>query len=509
MTTKRVVLVFIMAIVAILAGVLFSRPTIGSIDLPFRGLSDTIADGKTVHLLVVHGMGPHCIGYSDRLVSGLAAHLGLKVKHEIPQDIKDNMKDYQSYSVCSAADLAPGRAVAYKSDVVDNQLHKVCKPLYEYNKSCMVVRKKRLGFIRTMDYVMQKGDPKQTRLRLYEVVWDPATRWAKTNYIYFLDHLHDDMRLLMNSSLKRVIINDSITDAVLYISEYKRHMQIPILIAMCKILMGSGVVDDENIVFGCDLSRVKQEFMETNEVAIISHSLGTRMIFDTLGLIADDRFPEYVGRVLDVPVDEELNEAAREASGIFHRSTATIFTLANQIPILEMGLVRNRGDYVNMRARKDLNGSRPPPADLGSGFDDFLQKRIHGGLSGDGVGNKSREEMPALQVVAFSDENDLLSYNLKCWYYLSVIRFKDGVRGKSKFDNCGTGEEQAFWRTVEEQITITEVLVNLGFRVPGLFADPIGAHSNYWQAEEVHRLIACGADKVDGSVKGKSCPRLN
>jgi len=130
-----------------------------------------------------------------------------------------------------------------------------------------------------------------------------------------------------------------------------------------------------------------------------------------------------------------------------------------------------------------------------------------------------------LQVVAFTDHDDFLSFNLKCWYYLNVVRFNrdvlkererhtrpDGtVDAKYQFKRCDSGGEKEFWDLIRKKITISNVIVRLGLRVPWLFSNPLGAHSNYWVDDEVHQLIACGTtdshDDNGAGVKIATCKR--
>ena len=54
------------------------------------------------------------------------------------------------------------------------------------------------------------------------------------------------------------------------------------------------------------------------------------------------------------------------------------------------------------------------------------------------------------------------------------------------------------WKSVEneQEIAITNIYVNLpGWRVRKTIADPMGAHSNYWEKQSIYQLLACGGSR--------------
>ncbi len=151
---------------------------------------------------------------------------------------------------------------------------------------------------------------------------------------------------------------------------------------------------------------------------------------------------------------------------------------------------------------------------MGERFAAFLQGRT------DQAGN-----IEPLQLVAFTDPNDLLSYNLKCWYYLNVLKHHKEIREKKikdeglyrkYFERCKppkddrlsnemTEKQQSFWEATDKYIDITDVTVNLpGAGYPFIFADPVSAHSKYFDNETTFQLIACGGKK--GAQEPKECP---
>ena len=68
-----------------------------------------------------------------------------------------------------------------------------------------------------------------------------------------------------------------------------------------------------------------------------------------------------------------------------------------------------------------------------------------------------------------------------------------------------TMKQQSFWEATERYIDITDVTVYLsGLGYPSVFADPVSAHSKYFDDETIFKLIACGGN-MDTRTPNK-CP---
>nr|VFK44905.1 MAG: hypothetical protein BECKTC1821D_GA0114238_102232 [Candidatus Kentron sp. TC] len=542
-----VLAIVVAAITPMVAGWLYTD--IERIDRDFEGIfgidtGNKTASGdsprveKTIHLLIIHGIGRHCIGYADNLTTGIARHASF-----FPAT--DKVSPYLSPKQC-------GKDIA--SDDFDNKQDKVCDLIRQQDipdRDCQHFKMEAsyidpasgesgtstffLGYIRTQDYAPKGHANGVARLRLHELTWDPATRWAKNFYVQEADDISNYSRAILNRKLKQRIINESISDAVLYLGQYRPMMQYPLLMSFCKIMSDAvGISSRNDKGFTCDLRKIAdrldspgalealalEAFFEKNEIVIMTHSLGTRMLFDTLGLIGHDDFVSRFkkglaenGITIEIPTNGPIR--TRRVLDIFGIAIDKVFTLANQVPLLELGRVIPPTSF-------DVD------LDLGTGFDRFVKRRVDGDeLSG---------YASPLQLVAFTDPNDLLSYNLKCWYYLRVLREhdelrdQDGLRISEKteqerkkffenyFNSCEveqkdkTGEfisaekkiRAGFWKAADRYVRISDVTANLkGIRYPLLFADPSGAHSQYFEDETIFGLIACGG--ASGTAERISC----
>nr|VFK14065.1 MAG: hypothetical protein BECKLPF1236B_GA0070989_105520 [Candidatus Kentron sp. LPFa] len=385
---------------------------------------------KTIHLLVVHGIGRHCIGYADGLITGIARRANLSPAideaslylpaEQCGEDVANydfEIKQTKDCELIQRQGLSDRNCQRLKVEAA------YTNPLSKGAGSSTFFP----GYIRTQNYA-EKGDANGAALRLYELTWDPATRWAKNFYVQAADDISNRSRAFLNRELKQRIINESISDAVLYLGQYRPMMQYPLLMSLCKIMSDAvGVADRDNQVFSCDLGKIADEFrspgsleafFKKNEIVVMTHSLGTRMLFDTLGLMGHD---DFLARLQDALAENEITikipessldqAVARQVRDVLSISINKVFTLANQVPLLELGRVTTPTSFA-------------VDSDLGAGFNEFLKRRIDNDeLPGHAV--------PPLQLVAFTDPNDLLSYNLKCWYYLRVLRYHDFVKAKA------------------------------------------------------------------------------
>ncbi len=406
---------------------------------------------------------------------------------------------------------------------------------------CTRVQSVDLGFLVTRVLRLPPPDdgiPRQ--VLLYELTWDPATRWAKQKYTSHDDEFDRDW---LNQVLKKEVINNSISDAIMYLGSSRPLIQFPLLTALCKILTDGLEVEgvdapsvspdgEEFVCANSNLAAVNGEvFAETNELVILTHSLGTRILFDTLGLLARPEPretplgklvkglgmnyaylpPEYVNKI-----STHLEPTRVALMG----SLRKIFVLTNQIPLLEMA---------------SLGGpvfSESPtlsPRDIGIDFRRFLENRTE-------LAKRLGHPIEPLQLVAFTDPNDLLSYSLWCWYQGYVLRiqpemmeqlrklrrtnsehekdFLEAIRtcwrpdSSNKFAGVVSDALRSLWSEAQQELKISEVSVHLqSLRVAGLFTEPSGAHSNYFHDDMIYNLIACGI-KEGGRASGPCAENL-
>lgn len=589
------------AVVALIIMAAAHKTDVVHLDKDFSGLSESLVgseggDEKTMRLLVIHGIGRHCIGYAENLTRGIASQMGLsvpdkdfnaiveeldrkreanarktveatgisKISVDVIQGLEeldlawvlmsdhcDQIAEFPTYTsdLRSSLSEAEGGGNAQKLDYnyKESAARSTCNHIrnaregrsdemnceeirltfdlgsvvsQEVNAENRITSFFTMGYIRTQSYFKADDQEKQTpALKVYELVWDPATSWAK-NWYTGHDAEFNAGRERLNRDLKSSVVNESISDAVMYLGSYRELIQFPILLAYCKVATDYPANDDG--VFECPLTGDKsqnaiidaREYAEKNNIAIVTHSLGTRIVFDTLGLLGHEGFFQTIYKKLqaDGVVLGDYEGSADSANllrDVFAMSLDKVFTLANQVPLLELSELRNPFDF----------GGGASVRQLGEGVGQFLEIRKQNASKLQG---KKKEP---IQVVAFTDPNDLLSYNLKCWYYLHVLRNKDitteqlnkyleegGLNKRrtffSKMFAEGCVPSGKIWKSKydelwkqDDSISIVDVTMNLaGWKFPGFYADPGMAHSKYFEKneEKIERLIACGGISKDG-----------
>jgi hypothetical protein len=248
------------------------------------------------------------------------------------------------------------------------------------------------------------------RLRVTALTWSALTDSLKRAQFKTDDDLP---RVAINGAIKRGVIDDGIGDAALYLGQYGKVMRRGVVMALCAFLDGNFAGDR------CDASAQNDA-----PVAFIAESLGSSMLFDGV-------------RALNQPA------TAQSLAG----RTLLLFMFANQLPVIELAAI--------------------PPATSRTAFtltpmagrlESFL--RAHAAASSH-LRGLAAAPAPHIDVVAFTDPSDLLSYPL---------------------DRQNTPDA-----------SLENVVYPVATRWLGLFANPLTAHTGYDQDDTVLSLVVCGS----------------
>jgi hypothetical protein len=213
------------------------------------------------------------------------------------------------------------------------------------------------------------------------VVWSPMTRPFKRNLDF--DAPGSDratsfpyQRAMLNGALKTKLINDCLSDAVVYGGQHGDPIRAAMRQAVCRELGGKPVAGQP-----CDFTDAELD----RPIAVITESLGSKILFDAARAIY-----------------EEARQVAGERTAMAHRfaSVQMIYLMANQIPLL------------------DIASPLPPQVETDVPEDDAPRASSLSHMVG--MVHRAQTAMPADRaaatimptVVAFSDPNDLLSYRL-------------------------------------------------------------------------------------------------
>ncbi len=204
-------------------------------------------------------------------------------------------------------------------------------------------------------------------VRFHALVWSPLTAGLKQQLAYDNTGSPTDCsaageckprRAHFNGKLKDMMLNDCLSDAMIYEGQSHSVIQQAVVDTLAGVLEKS----EANGAAG--------------PLVVVAESLGSKMLFDALSAMMQ---PEAPAR---------LRELGQHAA----RRLALVFMAANQLPIL--GLAEQQATVAQAAPAKPM---------------DALQRFL--ALRRAGAAPRS-ESMAKLAVVAFSDPNDLLTYRL-------------------------------------------------------------------------------------------------
>lgn len=566
--------VALLSILLVMTAVSAVRSSIGTAILEpehFSGIAPL--EKRTTSIIVVHGIGHHCIGYADPLIASMLKDLaGVRI-----ESIEHSYTRYAS-SVIASTDAAERYGVrtaaggTYKIDTIDPARDGHCRQvplpvelpgelpvdtaddqesiLSAQDKLCaflnhepktdgtriychkLILNRRDVrvqgenpeyvtGFVRQIEHDISA----QRRIRIYEVVWSPATRWIKKSLQEVERFNNESSGYLMNRILKSEIVNSGIADAVAYLSESGALVTYDVLQAFC-LTIANASESVTSYPFVCDnehLNAASPSLAQENDVILVTHSLGTRVILDTLGMLALGVQPDAstlgkghlvsaIGTTLqelgaDVPApyfdpsEGGFPALLRERIPAFARAVKSIYAFTNQVPLLAAS----------------VSSPFSTTHHVGRGFHQFLELRV----SGD-------ERARPLQIISFHDPDDVLSYDLSCWYHIAVLKNLDSTLDRidkeahlrAQKRNTEVGEERrklldtmfnsncserrisdpadsAFFKLLRDEqshlLSLKGVTLRLqGMRVERLLAHPADVHSNYFRDPLVHQWLVGG-----------------
>ncbi len=189
-------------------------------------------------------------------------------------------------------------------------------------------------------------------------------------------------RATLNGELKKNLLNDCFSDAVIYAGARGHSLSLEIRDAVCLAFDGTPSVQ------GCDFPPAPMS--EPAPLIILTESLGSRMVFDALMELAAQA--------------SARGEAALEAFDRAVAPVSEVFMLANQIPLL--ALAEAPGEGAEPSAVES-----PSRSTLIRGVRTLAQARQRHRARNPRPGLAAGAE-PPITLVAFTDPNDLLSYRL-------------------------------------------------------------------------------------------------
>jgi hypothetical protein len=332
-------------------------------------------------VVMVHGIGTHFPGYSGRLSANLSRELGLTVTS--PQ-VKETTLIHPRFP-----------------DEV-------------------------LGTLTVQRFT----DPARRREMLfYETTWSRLSDSAKEVIAFDNSNVYGRQRASLNQAAKG-FVNDVSPDPLVYVGVGHNRILSAVFQSMCRAY-STGWDDFPEASTPCladDPGFASR--LEIDQTRFVTHSLGSRIILDSLQTLAGE-IDRVVGQR---PVAAELKRRMQE-------KTTTVFMLANQLPLLQSGFAP--------AAVSDQIADFCTPA--GSRYADRLFRQV--------------------EVVAFSDPNDLVSYPIPDRFVQTYI------------------DSRICPEAVNVTLNIAPVRSLFGL---GDIADPLRAHLDYDSDERVIGLMAGG-----------------
>ena len=212
------------------------------------------------------------------------------------------------------------------------------------------------------------------------VVWSPMTQPYKRELGF--DSPGTDpatsfpyRRAMVNGALKTKLINDCLSDAVIYGGAHGDPIRAAMKLAVCRELGGTPVAGKPCDFSAADLDR---------PIAVVTESLGSKMLFDAARAIY-----------------EEASQRSGAHTAMSQRFAAVqmIYLMANQIPLLDIASPMPQFEG------EGQNADMPHASSLGDMVGAMHQSRMT-------MVQEHPEAMVTPTVVAFTDPNDLLNYRL-------------------------------------------------------------------------------------------------
>jgi hypothetical protein len=412
-----------------------------------------------VNLVLVHGVGFHCPSY------GLDPKLGWLNKDTIA-----NLR-------LVAAKNAPNSPPQFIPDVEGGVI--------DPNSGVYLLQRA---------YTYARRDGASTDVEISEITWSGLTAWLKFQDLG-MDfsksmppgdgrNVADDIptavacpglasasypysREVLNRIIKESTLDSALSDAVIYVGTYGAKIEQGAAEVLCRLVSGKTYEGADRCEWrDADASKLQSSFI------FMTHSLGSRIIFDTL-LDLDGHPTRGTG-----PILKDLDGEGRAAVEKIILNTRAIYMFANQLPILTLADVpptRKSGDspsVIDLQHYADIDTQRKRAApQTQSPASSVTQERAAPHLLWfatvkSHLSQSQQRQAIKLDVVAFSDPNDLLSYTIPPWF------------------------EQDMG---DMQFQITNVSVRNSLHWFDLYESPTDAHDNYMVNSDVWDVIRCGA----------------
>lgn len=289
------------------------------VDGNFPGIKNIMAEGDLTQVIFVHGMGNSKIGFSSHIRRGVINTLKLRIN---------------------------GTPTLFK--------------IHPENT------KNGYAYLKTWEYRTSNNKI----IRFYELTWSPITRELKER-TFSADAELDAYRQNLNAALKE-FVNNYLSDPFLYIGKYGVGIRSVVSQAICHVMSDTHKTRLKSVATCSTRALQKNEKVLSGGIAIVSHSLGSKLMYDALYNVAlsSGKLPQarsFIGRI------------------------RSVYMMANQITFLELA---------HASSRKKLEQVRD------NSMQQFIKVRSR----------LVKGKFKPVHIVAFTDPDDMLSYPLPQGY---------------------------------------------------------------------------------------------
>ena len=423
------------------------------------------ADSRTpVKLIFVHGVGDHCAGYAlgkeGWLSEKVLDHIGLVPdKEDTPSSLQ---KIYSSVFI-------PLSKVDEKSYV------SVWKKHYRYR--------------------LPSSKSEFRSIEAIEITWSSLTQWIKTNQLGYdsgeikidgdtacvdaqiNNSLAPPPREALNAFIKEQVLDRSLADSMIYAGSYGEVIRKGFAEALCH-----SITDQPNDQ-ACQWPDARDA---RSKYIFVTHSLGSRIVFDTLlGLVG------YQNNGAPTVYHDAGNAAPFVRQMMVN--TPVVYMMANQLTLL--GLANAKPEVSSFQGPQPYRMPIPHISALPFPRDKIISldaqptasravlscrnpltaaaQVIEESRTAPGQElqeGAAQQKKLTLNVVAFSDTNDLLSWAIPSQYVTALPG-----------DAC------------TPSLKVANVFVRNSYLLPFLVENPGAAHTGYFKNSQVWDIIRCGA----------------
>ncbi|HVE51427.1 MAG TPA: hypothetical protein VNG69_17635 [Casimicrobiaceae bacterium] len=345
-------------------------------------------------------------------------------------------------------------------------------------------------------------DNDEVPVQAIEVTWSHITQWIKSNYLGYdspsvtpapgdktvgcIEAPDKNVkriksppeRLFLDRVIKEAVFDRRLSDAIIYAGSYGAVIERAVAEALCRAISARPNAKE------CIWPTQAEVASDRNAYLFVTHSLGSRIVFDTILHLGD-----YESARSNPFSEQEIKSAVPFIRHMLANTTA-VYMMANQLSLIGLAHLPLNArsteilkplvvDPMAFGSQKDVVAGRRVKAPNEDGCDSVLTQFGHARMAARRALRLHSTKGDALQLIAFNDTNDLLTWHVPSWYAKRELK-----------PDC------------EANVELVNVFVQNAAHLL-IVEPPQSAHLDYFRNANVWEVIACGAS--NGKVV--QCPK--